>query len=337
VLRHASDSGMADVETRQRYRIGTMENPLFRGVFERAATSVGGSIRAAELALEGRIVFHPAGGTHHGRPDRASGFCYFNDPVFAILRLLRSGLERIVYVDLDAHHGDGVQDAFADDVRVRTISIHESGRWPYTGAVRDTGEGRACNLPVPPRFNDAELRLLRDDVVLTLIARMAPEAVVVTCGGDALAGDPLASMALSNVALWQAVVEIAGLAPAAVVLGGGGYNPWTLTRYWTGLWGRLSGRAIPSTLPEEAGNVLRRLSCDLIDDEDVRPQWMVTLTDPPNVGPVRAEIEALRDDALARAAEGDWMMSASAGRTLLERDENRPLATDVRTAVAGEP
>ena len=120
-LRQATESGAVDMATRQRHGIGTMENPLFPGVFERASTSVGGSIRAAELALGGRVAFHPAGGTHHGRPDRASGFCYFNDPVFAILRLLRAGVERIAYVDLDAHHGDGVQDAFARDPRVRTL------------------------------------------------------------------------------------------------------------------------------------------------------------------------------------------------------------------------
>ncbi len=84
-------------------------------MFERAATAVGGSILAAELALEGRAVFHPAGGTHHGRPDRASGFCYFNDPVFAIGTLLERGAGRVLYVDLDAHHCDGVQDAFLGD------------------------------------------------------------------------------------------------------------------------------------------------------------------------------------------------------------------------------
>jgi hypothetical protein len=90
-----------DIATRERYALGTMENPLFPGVFERAATSVGGSIRAAELALEGRIAFNPAGGTHHGKRACASGFCYLNDPVFAILRLLRAGLRSALYVDID--------------------------------------------------------------------------------------------------------------------------------------------------------------------------------------------------------------------------------------------
>ena len=298
-LRAASESGVVDPDLRRRHGVGTMENPLFPGVFERAATSVGGSIRAAELALEGCIAFHPAGGTHHGRPDRASGFCYFNDPVFAILRLLAAGLERILYVDLDAHHGDGVEDAFVDEPRVHTLSIHESGRWPHTGAVADVGAGRACNLPVPPRFHDAELELVVDTVVAPLAARIEPDAIVLTCGGDALADDPLTSMALTNVALWDTVVRLCGCAPVAVVLGGGGYNPWTLTRYWTGLWARLSGRAIPATLPSAARAVLARLSCDLVDDEDVRPEWLSTLADVQERRPVRGEVSMLCNEALA--------------------------------------
>jgi acetoin utilization protein AcuC len=286
-----------------------MENPLFPGVYERAATSVGGSIRAAQLALEGRIAFHPAGGTHHGRPGRASGFCYFNDPAFAILTLLERGVERLLYVDLDAHHGDAVQDAFEQDPRVWTISLHEHGRWPYTGSIDDTGRGRACNLAVPARFNDSELRVLLEQVILPLGEQISPQAVVLVCGADALAGDPLSSMALSNIALWCAAKRIAALAPAAVVLGGGGYNPWTVTRYWTGLWGTLSGRTVPQTLPEAARGVLAGLHCDLIDDEDVLAHWLTTLADPANEGPVREEIEAMRDQALRQADRARGLVS----------------------------
>lgn len=305
-LRHAAETGSVDVETRCRYGIGTMENPIFPGLFERAATSVGGSIRAAVLALEGRIAFHPAGGTHHGRPDRASGFCYFNDPVFAILALLRGGAERVLYVDLDAHHGDGVQDAFEQEPRVRMISIHERGRWPHTGDVSDTGRGRACNLPVPAALNDIELAVLLDRVALPLARRAAPQAVVITCGADALGGDPLSSMALSNLSLWSAVERLTALAPAVVVLGGGGYNPWTVARYWTGLWGRLSDRPIPATLPPDAREILARLSCDLIDEDDVRAEWLATLADEPHEGTVRDEVGALADRALAFVNEALW-------------------------------
>ena len=292
-LREASRRGAVDVDTRARFALGTMENPLFPGIFERASTSVGGSITAAELALDGTIAFHPAGGTHHGRAGRASGFCYFNDPVFAIRRLLDAGLVRILYVDLDAHHGDGVEDAFAHDDRVRLLSIHEAGRWPHTGGLGAGAAGNACNIPVPRDFHDAELALLVDDVVLPLAARVAPQAVVLTCGADALAGDPLTSMALRNVALWDVVLQLVACAPVSVVLGGGGYNPWTLARYWSGLWARLSGRTIPDVLPAHAQDVLARLRCPLIDDEDVRPEWLSSIADLPDPRPVRGEVRAL--------------------------------------------
>ena len=292
-LRASDDAGRVEPAVRERHGFGNFENPLFPGVFERAATAVGGSILAAELALGGRVAFHPAGGTHHGRHDRASGFCYFNDPVFAIRRLLEADVARVLYVDLDAHHGDGVQDAFLDEPRVRVVSIHEQGRWPYSGAADDVGHGYARNLPVPAGFNDSELEFLLDAVLMPFAAAYAPEAVVVTCGTDALAGDPLSGLALSNVALWEAVERVIGDTGPAVVLGGGGYNPWTLARCWTGLWGRLSGRQIPSQLPADAQHVLRSLHCDLVDDEDVEAAWFAGLADAPRPGPVRDEVKSL--------------------------------------------
>lgn len=299
-LREGSAGRALDAEARRRHDLGTFENPLFPGVFERASTSVGGSMHAARLALAGRIAYHPAGGTHHGRRDRASGFCFFNDPVFALLTLLDAGLDRVAYVDLDAHHGDGVEDAFAADGRVRLASIHEARRWPFTGTLDSCRPGRVLNLPVPAGFADTELALLLDDVLLPFVTSFHPQAIVLTCGADALAGDPLAHMALSNVALWNAVERLAACAPAAVVLGGGGYNPWTLARYWAGLWARLSGRAVPKELPEAARALLAVLSCDLIDEDDVQPSWTTRLADVPGTAAPRREILDLRDAALAR-------------------------------------
>ena len=113
-LQYANATGRVEPEVRERYHLGTYENPFFTGLFERASMTVGGSILSAELASRGHVVFHPSGGTHHGRADRASGFCYFNDPVFAIMTLLKAGSRSVLYIDLDAHHGDGVEDAFFD-------------------------------------------------------------------------------------------------------------------------------------------------------------------------------------------------------------------------------
>jgi acetoin utilization protein AcuC len=292
-IRQADRKGSVDKDIRERYRIGTMENPLFPGLFRRASTAVGGSILAAELAMDGNTVFHPSGGTHHGRPERASGFCYFNDPVFAVLTFLNRGLERILYVDLDAHHGDGVQDAFADDPRVMTVSIHEEKRWPHSGLVDDRAGGTARNLPVPKGFNDSELEFLMENAVLPIGRSFDPQALVVTCGADGLEGDPLSKLAMSNTGLWHAVESLLDLTGRSVILGGGGYNPWTVIRCWGGLWGCLSGRQIPSELPDDAREFLRDLECDLIDEDEVPDSWLTQLADEPNFGPVRPEVERL--------------------------------------------
>ena len=277
-LIRVSEAGAASAGDREKFRLGTMENPVFPQLFQRVAASVGGSVLAAKLVADGGVAFHPAGGTHHGRPGRASGFCYSNDPVFAICELLRQGHDRIAYVDLDAHHGDGVEDACAGDDRTLCISIHESGRWPGSGMC--SGD-RAINIPVARGFDDRGFIRVMHLQVLPALAAFAPQAVVLTCGADCLAGDPLSAMKLSNAALWAAILDIVGMTPRAVVLGGGGYNPWTTVRYWTGLWGRLNGWAAPAELPAEAQTVLRGLTCDLVDDEDVDPAWCVSLADAP--------------------------------------------------------
>lgn len=276
-LQRVSTEGKASREDRERFALGTMENPVFPMLFERVAVSVGGSILAARLALEGHLAFHPGGGTHHGLPARASGFCYANDPVFALLTLLEGGLTRIAYVDLDAHHGDGVELAFAADPRVLCISFHEAGRWPGTGQAHTP---TARNFPVPRGFSDAGLKTLTDTGILPALRGFAPQAVVLTCGADVLAGDPLSGLMLSNTALWQAVQAIIATVPRAVILGGGGYNPWTTIRYWTGLWGVLMGQPMPARLPQPAQDLLAALSCDLVDDDDFNPAWITTLADP---------------------------------------------------------
>lgn len=292
-LRASEAAGRVEPEIRKRYQLGSRENPVFAGVFQRASTAVGGSILAAKLAMGCGLAYHPSGGTHHGRPDRASGFCYFNDPVFAILSFLDEGAQRVLYIDVDAHHGDGVQDAFAGDERVFTISIHEGGRFPFSGPAEDRGGGQARNFPVPRGFNDSELEYLMEAAVLPLGHEFEPDAVVVTCGADGLAGDPLSAMELSNVALWRAVEMSAALAPAAVVLGGGGYNPWTVARCWTGLWGHLNGWPTAGILPGEAEALLHSLDSDLVDEEDRLDAWYRVLADPPAPGPVRDEIRAV--------------------------------------------
>lgn len=298
-IQDAERAGMVSSDHRKRFNFGTMENPFFPGLYLRASTSVGGSIRAAELAAEGRVAYHPSGGTHHGMPDRASGFCYFNDVVFAIITLLDLGCDRVLYVDLDAHHGDGVEAAFEADKRVFTISVHEEKKWPHTGKLGDRGCGQARNLPVPAGFSDSELAFLMDEAVLPLGRGFAPDAVVVTCGADGLDGDPLSSMKLSNTALWNAVDRLAELSASTVIVGGGGYNPWLVARCWTGLWARLAGFSVPEILPEPAQSILAKLECDLVDEDEVLPAWTNRLADPLNEGRVREQVKTIASTVLA--------------------------------------
>ncbi len=261
-VQRAERDRRVDPEVSARYQIGRAGNPVYPEVFSRPATACGATLAAVELLLGGadapQIVHSPAGGTHHGRRDRAAGFCYFNDPVLGILRLLDRGVARVLYVDLDAHHGDGVEDAFRDEPRVLTISIHERGRWPYSGGIDDQGPSWR-NLPVPAGFNDSELAFLIGEAVVPLADSFAPEAVVIQSGADGLADDPMSKLALiQQRASWQAVARLQALAPRTLVLGGGGgYNPWAVARCWAGIWATVAGIEIPHRLPEAAERLLR--------------------------------------------------------------------------------
>lgn len=299
VLQRAEREQRVDPDAARRYNLGKIENPIYPEMFRRPATACGASLRAAELVAGGGIVYSPAGGTHHGRPDRASGFCFFNDPVLGILRLLDLGLRRILYLDVDAHHGDGVEAAFADDARVFTISVHEDGRWPFTGHAGDRAGGLARNLPVPAGCNDSEFDLVVTEAVLPLARDFAPEAVVLQCGADALEEDPLSRLALSNGALWRVVRAVRDIAPRLLVLGGGGYNPWSVARCWSGVWAMLNGQVIPERLPAEAEAVLRRLSWNRSGGRNPPEHWFTTLADPPRPGPIRDEVRQVVRMALA--------------------------------------
>jgi acetoin utilization protein AcuC len=295
-VRQAEATRNVPDEVRDRHNIGRNGNPVFAEIFRRPATACGSTLKGVELLAEGGVVHSPAGGTHHGRKDRASGFCYFNDPVLGILALLDRGIAPVYYVDLDAHHGDGVQDAFHGEPRVLTASVHEAGRWPHTGGRGDRGGGNARNLPVPAGFNDSELAAIVEEALLPLGRGLKPAAIVLQCGADGLADDPQSRLELSNGAIWAAVARLVRLAPRALVLGGGGYNPWSVARCWAGIWGVLDGRDTGQVLTAEAEAVLRGLEWNHSRARAAPQRWFTTLADPPNPGPVRAEIaEMIRE------------------------------------------
>ena len=297
-LKRAEARQAVPAADRDRFRIGADGNPVYPEIYRRPATSVGGVRLAARLVLDGGIAHCPGGGTHHGRPDRASGFCYLNDPVLGLLAWLDAGLDNVVYLDLDAHHGDGVQDAFAGDPRVLTLSIHEAGRWPNTGAAEDRAGGSARNFPVPRGLNDSEHRYLMRHAVLPLIAARRPQAIMVQSGADSLEEDPLARLSLSNNAYFAALDAVRGLAPRLVVLGGGGYNPYAVGRCWAGIWAVLNDHPIPARLPAAAETVLRGLVYNRAAGRNPPEHWFTTLRDAPREGEIRPEIARLAELAL---------------------------------------
>ncbi len=290
-LQLAEQSGVVSDEVRRTYGLGTLSNPVFPDMFRRPATGAGGVMLAAEmLARTPGIIYVPGGGTHHGMPDRANGFCYLNDPVLGILTLRRMGVRRIAYVDIDAHHPDGVEHAFAADPDVLMISVHEQARWPFTGALDDSGVGNCFNLPVPAGFNDSEMRAILHGVILPRLAAFAPEVVILQCGADALTEDPLSRLTLSNNAHWAVVEALRGFATRFLVLGGGGYNPWSVGRCWVGVWATLAGHDIPDVLPAAAQAILRGLTWGGGARAWPGEDMLTTLRDPPREGPVRPEV-----------------------------------------------
>jgi acetoin utilization protein AcuC len=270
---------------RARHGLGTLSNPVFPEMFRRPATAAGGSMLAAEIAAGGGRVFNPGGGTHHGFADRAAGFCYLNDPVLALLRLRALGLERIAYVDIDAHHADGVEAAFDGVEGMLLISTHEERRWPFTGALDDRAGGVALNLPLPRGAHDGDFARALDEVILPAVAAHRPQAIVLQCGADAVTEDPLSRLGWSNASHAAAVRALAPMAPGFVLLGGGGYNPWSVARAWTRAWAALAGEEVPDRLPPAAEAVLRGLSWSHRLGRDVPEAWMTTLADAPREGP----------------------------------------------------
>ena len=291
-LRHAEATQSVSAEDGWRYGIGVNGNPIHPEIFRRPATSAGGVMLAARLVMEGGVVHCPGGGTHHGRRDRASGFCYVNDCVLGILTWLDAGLERVVYLDIDAHHGDGVEDAFRDDPRVLTISVHEAGRWPGTGLASDPGRG-ILNFPVPQGFCDSELRYLMEAAIVPAVMAHQPQALLLQCGADGLFEDPLAKLSLSNAAHRYVARVARGLAPRLIVVGGGGYNPWTVGRAWACVWAELNGLPIPQRVTPEAEAVLRALRYNRAAGRDPPGHWFTTLADKPREGAIRPEVERL--------------------------------------------
>ena len=252
----ASDLQQAGADDRARFNLGVNGNPVYAEMFRRPATACGASLAGAKRLRGGGVVYNPAGGTHHGMAGARAAFAFSTtrcSPSSTCSMAVWSGCSTSTSTPISA-------------TAFRSLSPTRTGCSPFpstkgaAGPWAATIHGRAAraasmiapagmsrNLPLPREVNDSESGRRSERRVLPLIDAFAPEAIVVQCGADALADDPMTKLSLSNRALWAAVAAVAPRAPRLLVLGGGGYNPWSVARCWAGVWAILSGRSVPET------------------------------------------------------------------------------------------
>lgn len=256
VLRLA-DSGMW-VPNLFSHGLGTGDNPVFPGVYEWGTLVAGSSIDCAKEVLTGRaeIAFNIAGGLHHAMPSRASGFCHINDVVLAIVPLVEAG-KRVAYVDIDAHHGDGVQHAFYRTDQVLTLSVHQDGHtiFPGSGFVSEIGQGEgrgyALNVPLSPGARDDAFERVFDEIVFPALDSYAPDVLVTQLGADALFGDRVANLSMSLSLFERYIERLRALHIPWLALGGGGYAVENVARAWTLAWARMNDLTLPDGIPAE--------------------------------------------------------------------------------------
>ena len=246
-----------------RYGLAPGDNPAFAGMHEASAAIAGGSIEAARWIMRGKVrhAFNPAGGLHHALRARASGFCIYNDPALAAAVVLNEFGGKTLYIDLDCHHGDGVQEIFYDEPGVMTVSFHETGRFlfPGTGDVMEMGEGRghgySINVPVAPFTDDTSWLEAVHAILPPLTERFRPDIIISSLGADTHVWDPLTHVALTTASFFEQARLVHDLAHTYtegrwLALGSGGYD-WrrVVPRSWAILWAEMTGRDLSDELP----------------------------------------------------------------------------------------
>ncbi|KAH9893119.1 hypothetical protein F4778DRAFT_784576 [Xylariomycetidae sp. FL2044] len=254
-LQKVSPENMENFQREQtKFNVGD-DCPVFDGLFEFCGISAGGSMEGAARLNRGKcnIAVNWAGGLHHAKKSEASGFCYVNDIVLGILELLRFN-KRVLYIDIDVHHGDGVEEAFYTTDRVMTVSFHKYGEYfPGTGELRDIGIGQgkyyAVNFPLRDGIDDSSYKSIFEPVISSVMEFYSPDAVVLQCGGDSLSGDRLGCFNLSMQGHANCVKFVKSFNLPTLVLGGGGYTMRNVARTWAFETGLLVDAQMSKTLP----------------------------------------------------------------------------------------
>jgi acetoin utilization protein AcuC len=264
VLRQAN-TGQAPAQSGH-YGLGSGDNPVFSGLYDWSLLVTGATLECIrQVRYENRrIAFNIAGGLHHALSARASGFCYLNDPAIGIARMVQDGL-RVVYLDLDVHHGDGVEAVFYNTDQVLTISIHQHGHtlFPGTGFPEEMGQGPgrgfAVNVPLAPGTDDDLYLRVFKEMVPPLVRAFAPDVLVTQLGVDTFTTDPLASLNLTREGFCKLIREIKSWGLHWVALGGGGYNIMNVARAWTSAWAIMKGVELSDDLPDDFVSKHRQL------------------------------------------------------------------------------
>jgi len=250
------------------------DTPAFKGCFESSKLYVGGSIVAADLLMEGRAdhAFNPAGGLHHARPSGASGFCIFNDPAIVIAYLKkRHKIKRMLYLDIDAHHGDGVMYGFYSDPSLLNIDLHEDGRYlfPGTGFAHEIGEGEArglkVNVPLPPETGDQTYLKAFREIVPRMAEAFQPQIILMQCGADSHFDDRLANLRLTTNCYEEMIDIVHSLAHKVcdgkiVLFGGGGYSLSSVARCWTLAFAKLAETQLGDHISEDWCKLFEKVS-----------------------------------------------------------------------------
>ena len=261
-----------------KYGLGGDEVPVFPGLFEYVLLYTSATLTGADLITDenANIVFNPLGGFHHAQRNMAEGFCYVNDAIAAIDAFLAKGY-KVAYIDLDAHHGNGVQDAYYNDDRVLTISLHESGKtlYPWSGFEDEIGEemgqGFNINIPLPSGTDDEAFIMIFDDVVTKAAMSFRPNVVVAVIGADTHKNDPLTHLNLTNNGMMDAMKRIRTFSTHLLILGGGGYDVRATTHAWCRMWA--AANRIDS-MPE----YLTVLGGTFLGSEDLRGADLIDMT-----------------------------------------------------------
>ena len=275
---------------------GGPDTPVFKDMYDCGAWACGAGLVAADLLLEGRAdtAFNLLGGFHHAMAEHAAGFCYLNDVVLACMKLAEAG-KRVLYLDVDAHHGDGVQAAFYQRKDVMTVSLHETGKtlFPWGGFEDEIGEGPGrgynVNVSLPPETYDEAFLMAFDGVVVPLVEFFQPEVMVLELGMDTLAGDPLTHLRLTNNAVVEVIERLLRFNRPMLVAGGGGYHVENTVRGWALAWRTCCGENEESDFGFGMGGVMlassewagglrdRTLAVTLDQRRAVEPELQATL------------------------------------------------------------